>query len=156
MNETLLFLDTEFTGLTKTADLISVGIVSFDGTELYLERSDYDQTLLTDWVIENVIPLLTPGQEIPAREICREINSFLAQYENPVIIVDSQWDITVLKKMYDQCHQQLAAKFRIIDINNPRFINGYDNYLYSKTPHVAITDAHALRAGYRAQLGYYI
>ena len=156
MNETLLFLDTEFTGLTKTADLISVGIVSFDGTELYLERKDYDRTALTDWVIENVIPFLSRDHELTALEICNEINSFLAQYKNPVIIVDSQWDITVLKKMFDQCSQQLAAKFRIIDVNHPRFINGYDNYLYSKTPHVAITDAHALRAGYRARLGYYI
>ena len=58
-----LFFDTEFTGLKKDADLISLGIVSEDGDIFYAEFSDYSKTGLSSWMIDNVINnlLYSPG-----------------------------------------------------------------------------------------------
>lgn len=58
-----LFFDTEFTKLSKDAELISLGIVSEDGDVFYAEFSDYDKSKLDPWIIENVIENLSysPG-----------------------------------------------------------------------------------------------
>ena len=58
-----LFFDTEFTKLSKDAELISLGIVSEDGDVFYAEFSDYDKSKLDPWIIENVIKNLSysPG-----------------------------------------------------------------------------------------------
>lgn len=57
-NKTLLFLDTEFTGLRQDTELISIGITgSFKNQRysFYAEYNDYDRREITDWVRENVI-----------------------------------------------------------------------------------------------------
>lgn len=50
-----IFFDTEFTGLRKDTTLISMGLVSEDGKELYLEFTDYDKTQCDEWVNEHVL-----------------------------------------------------------------------------------------------------
>ena len=55
---TRFFLDTEFTGLRQDTTLISIGIVSEDGTTFYAELTDYDKTQINQWLLDNVIPHL--------------------------------------------------------------------------------------------------
>lgn len=53
------WFDTEFIEDGKTIDLMSIGIVSEDGRELYLESSECDLSRASQWVKDNVIPHLT-------------------------------------------------------------------------------------------------
>ena len=60
----LLFFDTEFTGLRKNTTLISLGIVSEDGKKFYAEFTDYDESQCDDWIKENVLKNLL-GKYLP-------------------------------------------------------------------------------------------
>ena len=51
----LLFFDTEFTGLHKGTTLISIGIVDDKGRTFYAEFADYDGGQVDEWVKQNVI-----------------------------------------------------------------------------------------------------
>ena len=50
-----IYFDTEFTGLRKDTDLISIGCISEDGETFYGECNDYDKTKCDQWLKENVI-----------------------------------------------------------------------------------------------------
>ena len=52
-----VYFDTEFTGLTKDTDLISIGMVvlnykTMKWSALYHEFTDYDKSKMNDWVKE--------------------------------------------------------------------------------------------------------
>jgi hypothetical protein len=49
------WLDTEFIEDGKTIDLVSIGVVSEDGRELYLQNSQCDFKKASDWVRRNVL-----------------------------------------------------------------------------------------------------
>lgn len=49
------YFDTEFTGLQKYTDLISIGIFAESGNFFYAEFTDYDKDKCNDWINENVI-----------------------------------------------------------------------------------------------------
>lgn len=55
----LLFFDTEFTGLRKDTTLISLGIVADNEKKFYAEFTDYDESQCDEWIKENVIKSLT-------------------------------------------------------------------------------------------------
>lgn len=61
-----IFFDTEFTGLQKDTDLISIGLVSWDGQIFYAEFTDYREELCDGWIKNNVISNLVMND--PARE----------------------------------------------------------------------------------------
>lgn len=50
----MYFVDTEFIDDGKTIDLISIGIVSEDGRELYLQSCEFDPKKASQWVKDNV------------------------------------------------------------------------------------------------------
>lgn len=50
-----IFFDTEFTGLYKDTDLISIGLVAENGERFYAEFSDYDRSKVDEWINKNVI-----------------------------------------------------------------------------------------------------
>jgi hypothetical protein len=49
------WLDTEFIDDGKTIDLISIGIVAENGSELYLQSCEFDHRKASEWVKENVL-----------------------------------------------------------------------------------------------------
>lgn len=51
--------DTEFTGLQKDTDLISIGMVGPSGEKFYAEFTDFDKSKVNSWIHENVILNLT-------------------------------------------------------------------------------------------------
>lgn len=57
----LLFFDTEFTGLRKDTTLISLGIVADNGKKFYAEFTDYDESQCDEWIKNNVINNLHLG-----------------------------------------------------------------------------------------------
>lgn len=50
-----IFFDTEFTGLHKETTLISIGLVSEEGTTFYAELIDYNKSQVDEWIQNNVI-----------------------------------------------------------------------------------------------------
>ena len=54
-----IFFDTEFTGLQKDTDLISIGLISENNDVFYAEITDYDQQKLNPWLFANVIKNLS-------------------------------------------------------------------------------------------------
>ena len=50
-----IFFDTEFTGLHKGTELISIGMVDEVGRTFYAEFNDYDKNQIEDWIEDNVI-----------------------------------------------------------------------------------------------------
>jgi hypothetical protein len=55
---TLVFFDSEFTGLHKKTTLISIGFISDCGKKFYAELTDYNQSQVDDWLENNVISKL--------------------------------------------------------------------------------------------------
>lgn len=53
-----IYFDTEFTGLVKNTSLISIGLVTEDGDKFYGELTDYNESLVDDWLKKNVISKL--------------------------------------------------------------------------------------------------
>jgi hypothetical protein len=76
------FFDCEFIEKPCSIDLISIGIISNDGRELYLESSEVDLSDVDPWIKENVIPHLK-GRGIPRDEIRDAILSFVGEDERP-------------------------------------------------------------------------
>lgn len=50
-----VYFDTEFSGLHKDTELMSIGFKSECGAVLYAELNDYDESKCDDWIKENVI-----------------------------------------------------------------------------------------------------
>lgn len=75
------WFDTEFIESSRHLDLISIGIVSEDGRELYLENAEVDWSRASDWVIANVKPYLT-GNTISRFEMAQRIKRFIG-YDSP-------------------------------------------------------------------------
>lgn len=65
-----VFFDSEFTGLKKDSDLISIGLVSENGEGLYIEFNDYRTELVDEWIMENVISNLLHKNLNQLDDIC--------------------------------------------------------------------------------------
>lgn len=50
-----IYFDTEFCGLQKNTELISIGLISEDGKEFYGEFASINTELIDDWILENVL-----------------------------------------------------------------------------------------------------
>ena len=60
-----IYFDMEFTGLNRNTDPISIGLVDNIGRSFYAVFNDYDESKITDWLKENVIPYLdTPTENV--------------------------------------------------------------------------------------------
>jgi len=72
------FFDTEFieSSERKTIDLISIGIVAEDGRKYYAISTEFDASLASEWVKENVLSKLPPRPESfnPVEESPRQIS----------------------------------------------------------------------------------
>ena len=54
-----VYFDTEFTGLRRDCDLISIGLINYEGSTFYAEFNDYSESKCDKWIDENVYPNLT-------------------------------------------------------------------------------------------------
>lgn len=76
------FFDTEFHEDGKNLELISIGIVSETGRELYMESMDIDLTTLPEWHQENVVPHLD-GHTYSRERMRAEILEFIGDDDDP-------------------------------------------------------------------------
>lgn len=80
------FIDSEFVEDGRTIDLISIGLVSEDGNELYLISSEFDEGKASDWVRENVLSKLASPLDVrryPKKQIAEMVRGFLLMNDTP-------------------------------------------------------------------------
>ncbi|MGA9396152.1 MAG: hypothetical protein WCA83_11240 [Azonexus sp.] len=93
-----IFIDTEFTTLSPEAELISFGAVSEDGREFYCELAPLAVDRCSGFVREFVLPLFEGGDALCPRErFGQRLAAWLSQFDNPLLLADSDWDILVVR-----------------------------------------------------------
>lgn len=102
-----VFLDMEFTGLTQTAQPVSIGMVSESDQHFYGEFTDFDPNLADEWVRQNVFSKLwiyKPNQAriIPANltyrtgtrfQMAVAIAAWLGQFWRPPAAIEIWADV---------------------------------------------------------------
>lgn len=116
----IVFFDTEFSDLDPyTGELLSVGMVTLDGRELYIELEHSGPT--SDWVKKHIIPQLndeklTKGQ---ARDV---IEQFLEGKEPFAVAFVDNYDVIYLTKLFGA--GKLPFKWMTIDFASILFASG--------------------------------
>lgn len=88
-----IYYDTEFTSLDGNVDweLISAGFVTEGGQEWYAEITDFPHENCSEFVLENVLPLLGQGGVIPERmpgdEFAERLCSWLRQFNDSIELI---------------------------------------------------------------------
>lgn len=109
-----IFIDTEFTVLTREASLISFGAVSEDGREFYCELTPVVQEECSGFVREIVLPLLEGGAAAcPRRRFAERLAAWVGQFEDPVLLSDSEWDIYVLRRAVSGERNRLPGRLTL-------------------------------------------
>lgn len=87
----LVFLDTEFTGEHARATLVSLGLVTLEGEELYLCLDDYDPDQVTDWLRDNVLAHIDPATAISSALAYQRLAAWLESYADgkPLYVVSA-------------------------------------------------------------------
>lgn len=73
-----IYFDSEFTGLIKNTDLISIGCIAENGRQFYAEFTDYNSRLIDDWLQKNVIENL----------LYNDRDHFIKKEENSIFMKD--------------------------------------------------------------------
>lgn len=93
-----IYFDTEFTGLHKNTTLISIGLISCDNKQLYLEFTDYDKSQCNKWIQDNVLANLYTKQDVL---------SFVSYKNNTYNKGNKQENVEVLKNWLDQFKEDI-------------------------------------------------
>jgi DNA polymerase III epsilon subunit-like protein len=85
----IVFIDTEFTGEHAYATLVSLGLVTLEGKELYITLNDYDKNQVTDWLAENVLIHIDSENSVDSASAYGILHSFLSEYSDgsPLYVV---------------------------------------------------------------------
>lgn len=95
-----IFFDTEFTSLIKNTTLISIGMITENNKTFYAEFTDYDESLVDEWIYEFVIKKLQFNDS--------QNNFFNKDYENNVICRGNKLYIRdVLKNWLESFNEEI-------------------------------------------------
>lgn len=128
---TKLFLDCEFTGLVKDAELISLCLYNDETTYFYAEFNDFTKAKINPWLKENVIPKLLYTEQNEIKEgdeslikikgnkvgITGELIKWLERFENIEIWGDvPAYDWVLFCDLFGGA-RELPAKIQYIPID---------------------------------------
>jgi DNA polymerase III epsilon subunit-like protein len=123
----VVFVDCEFTGEHALTTLVSVGLVTLTGHELYVTLNDYDRSQVTDWLRENVLAAIDGTQSVSSAEAFRRIKQFLDGYTNgsPLYVVSAGLcqDVILLLELFKHGSQS-AAYFHALH-DTPDYLRHY-------------------------------
>lgn len=158
-----IFFDTEFTDLAKDAKLISIGLVSEDGTRtFYAELSDtWRLADVGEFAREFVLPLLEGGAALmTTSELQRRLWIWIKEFGEPVkLATDSlMWDWPWIQEIFSAPNtwpENLDATPLLLTMN---YLPGYDQFCEAVElafaeglrQHHALDDARANRLGWIA------
>ena len=86
-----IYFDTEFTGLYKDTQLISIGLISEDGREFYGEISDIDTKNLDKWIYDNVLMNTVEFGNTYVLDICEDENNYYVGTKNDIASYLQEW-----------------------------------------------------------------
>jgi hypothetical protein len=156
-----IFFDTEFTGLHQNTTLISIGMVTEKGDELYCELSDYDALQVDDWIANNVINNLNDTNPMESHQVKEAIEKFIAPYEKVEFWGDClSYDWVLFNQLWGHAFNIPSNVFYIPfdlctllklkgidpDVNREAFAGLQVKSTHSK--HNALWDAHVIRDCY--------
>lgn len=155
-----VFLDTEFTDFAKHG-LISLALVAEDGCEFYAECTDYRREDCSDFVHQEVLPLLgrVPGAACTKLELTERLRTWSECLPEPFTLVfdfEGDWLLLAeawLGKSHRQAPPNVGDKLFLAShtITHPVFEKALRAaYSQDWPPHHAQADARALMAGFRA------
>lgn len=115
-----IFFDTEFEGLYKNANLISIGLIDENGKQLYIENDDIIPEYQSEWIKDNVLPNTVNYGDINILEICDNLTDYFVgrdyQICNKLTEFFKQYDYVEL--VSDVCHYDMV---QLIDIFGDAF-----------------------------------
>lgn len=163
---TLIFFDCEFTDLSASASLISIGFVTQSGDQFYAELSDYEEDVCNDFVKTTVLPLLSLHPMSTANFLSSLTDWLNAMGEDFLFIADSDWDQKILTKTFASVGKAIPDNWRFQKTPD-NLQNGTQRSLFNdemaafflrhpdEKAHHALADARAIRNAYlRAASGY--
>lgn len=77
-----VFIDAEYTGEHARTTLVSLGITTLAGDDLYLTLNDYDQDQVTDWLRENVLADIDQKSTISSEQAYGAMAPWLHAYSD--------------------------------------------------------------------------
>jgi hypothetical protein len=75
-----VFIDAEYTGEHARTTLVSLGLVTGDGEEMYLTLSDFAEDQVTDWLRENVLADIDLNAAVSSKQAYETMAPWLAAY----------------------------------------------------------------------------
>ena len=138
-----VYLDTEFEGLYKDAKLISMGLVSDDGKELYLEFNDIDTNKQDEWIKQNVLGNTVYYGNKNIENITDEMNYFVGDNDLPKNVNASCHDINQDIARYYYVTENVAFNMSREDILKDSDIN------IDGEKHNSLYDAKVIRELYK-------
>jgi putative NIF3 family GTP cyclohydrolase 1 type 2 len=145
-----IFLDTEFTGFGDP-QLISIGMVTIDGKEFYAEV-DYELEVCSDFVRQNVIPLLMQVEKCTLVELKALISRWIDEVREPgpvLLCYDSEYDRRMLESIFKNDFPN-SAILRNLGASYVNKVKQYDYYVITgQAEHHALHDARALKYAFR-------
>ena len=160
---TRVYLDTEFTKFARP-QLISVALVAESGQEFYGESTDFVRVQCSQFVIENVLPILQGGAVAASLDELRgKLVDWLATLSSPAeIISDFDGDIELLLKLLRIGAKELdrynIAELTVLDdefVKSESFNGALNDYFTNvdSRRHHALVDARSLLCAHVAMLG---
>lgn len=158
-----IFFDTEFTELGMEPRLISIGLVSEDGSrELYAELTDTwrpEHCSRNPFVLEAVLPLLQGGTaRMTMPELCLRLGNWIEDFEQPVqLATDSlSWDWPWIQEIFYEAGtwpENLDSKPLILTQDPVFNLAVEEAFTNGLRRHHALDDAKANRLGWIAAGG---
>ncbi len=160
-----IFFDTEFTGLHKSTTLISIGIVSEDGRELYYELNDYDKNQIDGWLEDNVIANLNNLESINTEELRVAIEEFIKPYDKVEVWSDClSYDWVLFNQIWGHAFNipdkiyyipfDICTLFKVKGIDPDINREEFANMLEGSKKHNALWDAKVIRECYSKAINY--
>lgn len=116
-----VYFDTEFTGLYKQCELISIGLISEDGKEFYAEVSDLNSEDMDAWIKDNVLSNTINYGNVPVTNIVNNELDFVS-FSNMLQLKDAllKWlsQFEDVQLISDVCHYDMVL---FIDIFGSAF-----------------------------------
>lgn len=153
----LIFIDTEFSGFGKEAEILSLALVAEDGQEIYLENLDYTPAKCSAFVKKEVLHLIgkMPGEACSYAEMGRRLFRWLTDLSEPAVVVyDYGGDLAYLSGVLNgpvALRTLVSGQIHLEGwvFRESFFKLGMIQAYSRKLPlHHALADARALRNGY--------
>ncbi|MEW5943263.1 MAG: hypothetical protein AB1710_05330 [Pseudomonadota bacterium] len=160
----LIFIDTEFTGLgQRQPKLISLGLADETGRSFYAELPEaYYRQQCSEWVEENVLPLLWGGEHVlPVEALKERLRTWIEDLQDRAMLVTDSpdYDFELVKALLEPWPHNLSKtplQFDVtaMGVNRQKWLEGIlaTYHTQDRPEHHALHDAFALREGVMAAL----